>query len=172
MGAALGAGSFVLTPAGPVRADRLKVGDRIVTADHGALPVRWLRAQTMPGFGSLTPVRLRAPYFGARADLVVAPNAHVLMRGAEVEYLFGEDEVLVQARLLTGGSLAMPETRRPLVGFVALGFERHEVIFVDGCGVATVPLGPKMRLARRVLQGYEVVPLLAMRDRARNPAVA
>jgi hypothetical protein len=172
MGAALGSGSFVLTPAGQVRADRLKVGDRVVTADRGARPLRWVRAQTMPGFGSLTPVRLRAPYFGACADLVVAPNAHVLMRGAEVEYLFGEDEVLVQARLLTGGNLAMPETRRALVGFVALGFERQEVIFVDGCGVGTVPLGPRARLARRVLQGYEVVPLLAMRDRARNPSAA
>lgn len=172
MGAALGSGSFVLTPSGPVRADRLTVGDGVITADHGAQPVRWMRAQTMPGFGSLTPVRLRAPYFGACADLVVAPNTHVLMRGAEVEYLFGEDEVLVQARLLTGGGLAMPETRRPLVGFVALGFERQEVIFVDGCGVGTVPIEPTARLARRVLQGYEVVPLLAMRDRARNPAVA
>lgn len=172
MGAALGAGSFVLTPSGAVRADRLKLGDLVMTADHGAQPVRWMRAQAMPGFGSLTPVRLRAPYFGAHTDLVMAPNAHVLMRGAEVEYLFGEDEVLVQARLLTRGSLAVPETRRPLVGFVALGFERQEVLFVDGCGVATVPMGPQVQLARRALQGYEVVPLLAMRDRARNPAAA
>ena len=100
----------------------------------------------------------------------MAPNALVQLHGAEVEYLFGEDEVLVQARHLAGSIMALPETRRPLVGFVALGFGRPELLQLGRCGLCSAPQSARLPLPRRVLQAYEVIPLLAMRDRARNPA--
>ncbi len=167
MGAALGAGCPVETPAGPVRADALRPGDLVLTEDHGAQAVAFVRRQAMPGFGSLTPVRLRGPYFGLPGDLIVAPHTLVRLGGAEVEYLFGEDEVLVQARHLSGTVMALPETRRPLIGFVALGLARPDLLRVGRCGLCSVAPSVRLPLPRRVLQAYEVVPLLAMRDRAR-----
>lgn len=170
MGAALGAGCLVQTPAGPVRADALRPGDLVLTEDHGAQAVAFVRRQAMPGFGSLTPVRLRGPYFGMAGDLIVAPNTLVQLRGAEVEYLFAEDEVLVQARHLSGNVMALPETRRPLIGFVALGFARPELLRVGFCTLCSAAPSVRLPLPRRVLQAYEVIPLLAMRDRARTAA--
>jgi hypothetical protein len=171
LGVAIGAASPVQVPGGAVRADELRLGDEVLTADHGARPVRWLRKFSLPCAGSLTPIRLRAPYFGVQADLIVAPNQRVRVAGAEVEYLFGEDEVLVQAHRLLGGSFAVPEARRPLADFVTLGFERPEVFFAGGCGLGSLPLGGGAP-ARRELHAYEAATLLASRDRVRNPLAA
>lgn len=104
LGVAIGASSPVRVPGGTVRAGDLRLGDSVLTADHGAQPDRWLRKASLPCAGSLTPIRLRAPCFSARADLIVAPYQRVRVAGAGVEYLFGEDEVLIQAHRLLGGT--------------------------------------------------------------------
>ncbi|MGL4309429.1 MAG: Hint domain-containing protein, partial [Paracoccaceae bacterium] len=79
----------VLTPDGYTRIDRLSAGDKVITHDGRAAPVRWTGLLRMPAAGSFRPVRLRAPFFGQSADLIVAPYQRVLLAGPDIEYLLG-----------------------------------------------------------------------------------
>lgn len=184
----------VRTPTGMVRLDRLRPGDLVATRDHGALPVRWIGGIEMPARGSFAPVRLRAPFFGNRSDLVVSAQQKVMMAGAEVEYLFGEDEVTVEAGRLVDGLTALAERRRSLVRYYSVLLDHHAVLDVDGGGVESLfvaagrsdsapeygwlrdSLKPVMlpthtHPALPCLRGYEAATLLAMRHQGRNPVL-
>lgn len=161
----------IATPAGLRLAGTLRPGDLVLTADGGAQPIRQARRMEMPSRGSYTPVLLRAPYFCPAADLLVSADQLVALRGAEVEYLFGEEEVLAEARLLVDGRSALPDTRRALAACVALELPAPDLILSAGLAFAvTGPSGGAP--ARRRLLGYEAAPLLALlgRDRAGRAA--
>ncbi|PKP73475.1 MAG: hypothetical protein CVT84_13345 [Alphaproteobacteria bacterium HGW-Alphaproteobacteria-6] len=88
------------TPEGPRPIRTIRPGDRVLTADAGAQPVLWQGGVRVPACGSFRPVRIEAPGFARRDDLVALPDQRIAMSGAEVEYLCGEDEVLVPAHHL------------------------------------------------------------------------
>ena len=131
----------VETPEGPKMIDRLKPGDLIQTQDHGPQPVRWVGAREVPARGQFQPIRLRAPYFGLTRDLLVAPEQCLLIGGAEVEYLFGEEEVLVQARHLVNGVSALWEKSGPTVELYHVLLDEHEVIQIAGCQLESLYVG-------------------------------
>ncbi len=178
IGSTLSAGAMVPTPGGPVMAGDIVPGDLVQTVDHGAQPLRWCRRVERPAMGAWTPVRLRAPYYGAGHDLLVGPGTRLVMSGTEVDYLFAEDEVMARARHLVDGRAALFETRRPVVAQVALMFDRHEVLDIDGCRVETMYRGSEPgtgahgAIARRELHAFEAVSLTAMREASRNPMAA
>ena len=66
-------------------------------------------------------------------DLFVAAQQRVALAGAEVEYLFGEDEVLVEARHLVNGQSALWERPRPMVRYYSLLLDGAAVIDAAGC---------------------------------------
>ena len=185
----------VATPYGPRRIDTLAPGDLVLTADSGPQPVRCLARFDVPARGAYTPIRLRAPYFGNHSDLIVAPLQRIALRGAEVEYLFGEDEVLVEARRLVNGRSAVFERHRALARYYAVLLDSHALIDTDGCLQESLsagqfaatsghwPASPLASLAaalhpahrhpaRPELRGYEAATLQAMRDQMGNPAAA
>ena len=185
----------VQTPLGVRRIDSLHAGDLVQTHNHGALPIRWIGSAEMPARGSFAPVRLRAPFFGNRSDLVVSAHQRVVMSGAEVEYLFGEDEVVVAAGRLVDGLTALIERRRTLVRFHSVLLDHHALLDLDGGSVETLfvsagrsLLAPEYgwlrdRLAPEALpvhakpalptlRSYEAATLLAMRQQGRNPLAA
>ena len=185
LGAAVCGATPIDTPDGPVRADRLRPGDLIVTRDNGARPLISTGCIELPTHGSFTPVRLRAPYFARSHDLIVAPEQHIALSGAEVEYLFGDEEVLVAARGLVNGRSALYEARRPMIDYTMLRLDRNEVIFAADCPVECpaaedpvaldLPVGPAPTPdapTLRVLRGYEAVTLQHMRDRVDDPRAA
>ncbi|WP_146010265.1 Hint domain-containing protein [Acidimangrovimonas sediminis] len=161
----ISAGLPVLTPSGHVRADSLHPGDLVETAMHGMLPLRSVTRIHLPAQGSFTPVRLRTPYFGIGHDLIVSPGQRVALSGAEVEYLFGEEEVLVAARHLVNGRSAVHETRRPFVTYLSLGFEVPTAILAMEC-LLECPADPAItgRADLRDLERYEAVTLQHMRE--------
>lgn len=185
----------VMTPRGLRPLATLAPGDLVQTWDAGPQPVLWVGRFDLPARGSYMPIRLRAPYFGNRADLIVAPNQRIALRGAEVEYLFGEDEVLVAARWLVDGRAAVHERDRARVRYASLLLAPHSLLQTDGClqeslhiaDLATRPtlmfctalalLDPSHlpvhdRPVRRALQFYEAATLMALRSQARNPLAA
>jgi len=187
--------TLVRTPAGMKRLDSLRPGDLVATREHGALPLRWIGGIEMPARGSFAPVRLRAPFFGNRSDLVVSVNQKVMLSGAEVEYLFGEDEVTVEAGRLVDGRTALAERRRSLVRFYSVLLDHHALLDADGGGVESlfvaanrsdqspeygwlrdslkpVALPSHPHPALLALRGYEAVTLLAMRRQGCNPVAA
>ncbi len=160
----------VETDRGPVAAGHLRPGDMIWTIDDGFMPLRALQRFELPACGSFAPVLLRAPFFGAEHDLLISADQHVALEGAEVEYLFGEDEVLVPAGAMVDGRTALSEQRRSVAGSVALVFDLPALIAADGCILLAdtqTDTSP-----RRKLEPYEVLTLMALMGRSGHRRVA
>ncbi|MBK46122.1 MAG: hypothetical protein CMN20_12630 [Roseovarius sp.] len=149
---------------GHARAGDLRRGALVRAAGGGLVPVLQAVARTVPAAGSLAPVRLRAPYFGLRADIVVAPHQRLVIRGSDVEYLFGSEAVLVPARHLVNGFSAVPAGSGPLVRYHGLILPEHEEIEAAGSITESLYLG-RMRRNREAV----AMSLLAGFDRARLP---
>ncbi len=166
----LGVATPVMTRRGAVAAGALQPGDRVMTRDHGAAALIAVTRVQVPGRGTMAPIRLRAPYFGALGDMLVSPDQPVLVTGPEAEYLFGEEEVLVLARHLADGQMAVADSRRAVAQGVVLDLGMAEVVEADGCGLAMA--GPEgMAPARRVLDAFEALPLRNAMQRVQRRAV-
>lgn len=170
LGRGLGADAMVLTPAGHVAAARLKAGDMVVTRDRGAQPVRAAGVVEQPAYGANVPVILRANYLGARLDLRLLPRQRIAMAGAEVEYLFGEDEVLVEAGYFVDDRTVMRGGEGGAMRLAYVLLDEPELICANGCWVESPWPGADAagqgRAARRVLKAYEARTLAALRQRA------
>jgi hypothetical protein len=158
------------TPRGPVMAGRLKPGDLVCTADGGLLPLRRVTSMVLPACGSFAPVILRAPFFGASKDILVSSDQMVALSGSEVEYLFGEDEVLVEAASLIDGKSALAEQRRAVASVLMLEFDYPAQIIADGCSLLAAR--PGAAAPRRILHPYETLTLMALLGRAGHRRVA
>ena len=154
----------IATIAGERRAGDLRRGDMLVTDSGAAVPVLRTVSRTVPALGSFRPVRLRAPYFGLRADIVVAPQQRLVIGGSQVEYMFGREAVLVPAQYLVNGVSALYATGPDLVSYSHVLLPGHEAIMAAGCAVESLYVG---RLRRKPAQLERSV--LAQADRARLP---
>lgn len=125
------AGTMVATPDGHRPVEQIAAGDRVLTLDDGAKPVRWTGRRRVPASGSLTPVRIKAGAFGSHDDLVVSPQHRILFRGGAAEMLFGETEVLVPAGYLVDGQ-TVQSVPGDTVEYVHLLFDDHQVVFANG----------------------------------------
>lgn len=109
----LAQGSVIETARGPVLARDLRLGDRVMTRDHGLQPVRWIGSSTVmyddqdhpePDAPRLGPVRIRAGAQGSSAEagnLILAPGQRILARNPLNELLFATPEVMASAGDLT-----------------------------------------------------------------------
>lgn len=170
----IGALTPVATPRGPVEAGRLRAGD-VVLCCEGHRRVRSVRQAAMPLGDVVAPVLLRAPYFARCSDLVVSPDQPVVLHGAVVEYLFGEDAVLAEARQLVDGRTALPvadigavtdcalvpgQVGAGRAGAVILALDRGGSVLADSCALAMPgPQGNRPRL----LCAYEAAAYLSHR---------
>lgn len=125
------------TPEGerPIRA--IRPGDRVLTADAGPQPVLWQGGSRVPACGSFRPVRLEAPYYSRRDDLVALPAQRIALSGAEVEYLCGEAEVLMPAHRLG----ALTETGADTIMWHGLLLAGHHLIRSQGQWLSSLHLG-------------------------------
>lgn len=132
-------GVRILTPKGHRAVENLRVGDLVITKDHGERPLRWIGRRSFCGQGALAPIRFEKRAIGNRRAFMVSPQHRMLLTGWRAELFFGEDEILVAARHLVDGhgiTVAPCET----VDYIHLMFDEHEVIFAEG--VATESLHP------------------------------
>ena len=154
----------VETSLGAVAAAHLLPGAIIMTADHGPLPLLARRNLTLPARGSFAPVLLRAPFFGVRQDLLVSADQLIAVTGAEAEYLFGEEAVLMRAGDMVDGRTALSDQRRAVIGSVDLDLGRPALIEADGCLIATGH-HTEADASLRCLHSYEVLTLMALLGR-------
>lgn len=154
----------VRTPQGYRKAWDLRRGDVVSTSDVGVVPVLHTLRRTVPAFGSFSPVRLRAPYFGLRQDIVVAPHQRLMISGSQVEYMFGVERVLVPACHLVNGRAALRETGHHLVSYCHLLLPGHECIDAAGTRIESLNIG-RIRRRKAVLEAS----LLASFDRSTLP---
>jgi len=137
---ALASGAVVPTAHGPCAVDRLRAGTEVITVSGAALPLRWLERRARLCLGRQAPVLLRAPYFGLDHDICVTPESRVMRSGPAVEYLFGEERVLVRAGDMIASRGAYRDRRRPVRVFHHLMCDDHACVAIDGCGVETALL--------------------------------
>jgi len=154
----------VATPLGYRPVGQLRRGDTVLTAKGETVPVLHRIDREVPARGTQRPIRLRAPYFGLKQDIEVAPDQRLVIRGSEVEYLFGHEAVLVPARHLAGASAAMPTFRAGTVRYCQVLLPDHEVLDAAGTAAESLYIG-RIRRKRRLL----AASLLADLDQAYLP---
>lgn len=140
----------IQTPDGMKPAGEFKRGDLITSLNGDAIPVLQVLRKTLPARGSFQPVRLRAPYFGLTQDIVVTPEARLVVGGTQVEYLFGSENVLVPVKHLTSAASASFEGDHNLVTYVQLLLPDHEPIVAGGTAIESLSIG-RMRRKKQLL---------------------
>lgn len=154
-------GTLINTTRGPVAIEDLTPGNRVVTAEHGPMPVRWVGSMTlaMPHNSidqePTTLTRIMADAFGIgrpMADLLAGPGARILTRPRNMRGNPDTDQVLTPARSLSDGIQAITITPQHPVTVFHLCLRRHSTITANGLEVESFhpgidferPLGPTM----------------------------
>ncbi|WP_299684753.1 Hint domain-containing protein [uncultured Tateyamaria sp.] len=147
----------IATPTGYRDAGTLRRGDVVITDRGETSTVLHTVRYSVPARGSFAPVRLHAPYFGLQRDIVVAPEQRLVLRGSEVEYIFGQEAVLVPARHLVNGYAASWRPTQSVAEYVQVILPRHEALLAAGTAVESLYIGRIRRkpelLAASVLAG-------------------
>lgn len=174
----------ILTPEGYRAIQNLRKGDLVLDDRGQAHPIRWVGHRDVPARGRFRPVRLFAPYFGLIRDIVVSPEQRLVVRGAEVEYLFGEEAILTEASTLVATNFAAPEPVGATFRYYHVLLDHHETLIAAGAEVESlfignlgdlpataattvlnhVPAGElplHRKLAHRALRNFEAVTLRA-----------
>lgn len=146
----LTAGARVETPVGPVRMDRLRRGDLVLTLDSGPQPIRWIgkrrhRFEERPHPGQ--PIRIDKGAFGPglpRRDLILSPNHRVLLKTEASHALHDPLGALAPAKALTRLPHVRRLTGRREITYFNLLLPRHEVIIADGIAVESLFPGPEV----------------------------
>lgn len=126
------AGTWIDVVGGRKRVESLEIGDLIVTADHGAQPVRWIGRTLRRATGPNAPIEIPANQFGAHDRLIVSPNHRILVRSPEVELSLGENEALICAKHLEKVGLARSLEDDKLVLYIHILLDQHEIIRSNG----------------------------------------
>ncbi|SEQ17098.1 Hint domain-containing protein [Thalassovita taeanensis] len=154
----------VLTSWGYRAAHQITRGDLLRGPDGGTTPVLATVRRTVPARGAFRPVRLRAPYFGLQQDIVVAPGQLLRLDGSDVDYLFGQQAVLVPAGHLVNGVSAMYCDGGDTVTYSQFVLPGNEPVVAAGAPLETLFLG---RMRRK--PAHVAASLLAGYDRSRLP---
>jgi len=137
----LATGTPVLTKSGYRGIETLCPDDSIVTADGVLRQVRRVCTREVPARGQFCPIRLYAPYLGLMQDVVVAPEQRILVRGAEVEYLFNEEAVLVEARALRHTNFTEPQPVDRTIRYHQIVLDEHAMLQVAGASMESLFVG-------------------------------
>ncbi|THD81519.1 hypothetical protein E7811_16560 [Aliigemmobacter aestuarii] len=148
-------GTRIATPEGWRQVETLQAGDRILTRDDGAQPIRWVGGGQVMASEAALPVLIEAGALGNRHDLRVSGQHLMLLDGIDCELLFGEGEVLAAAKDLVGLPGITAETRPRMVGYYHLLLDHHHIIEAEGAGAETLHPGP---------QALQSLPRRAMAD--------
>ena len=149
----------IATPWGYRRADTLLRGDTVYTHGGEVVPVLHTVTRTVPARGSFAPIRLRAPYYGLKQDIVVAPDQRVVIDGPEVEYMFNQESVLTPARHLVNGFAALDAHCGPTIAYTQVILPGHETMMVANAPLESLFVGRIRRnmpqLEASVLNGID-----------------
>ena len=141
----------IATPMGYRSLDSLKRGDLVLTAEGISVPVLHVVRRTVPTVGSFHPIRLRAPYFDLQQDIDVAPSQRLVISGSEVEYLFGQQSVLVPAQHLVATHTAyQPKACVSETTYMQLILPDHAAPLAAGAVVESLFIGRLRRDRKRL----------------------
>lgn len=137
----LAGSSQVDTPKGTVALSDLKIGDLVTTPGNGVAQIRWIGSTLVPAKGSFKPICLRAPYYNLHEDLFMSGDQRLLQSGCEVEYLFGEEGVLVNSVDLIDGTSVLYAKTPDVIRYYHVLLDRHDIINVNGSWMESFQIG-------------------------------
>jgi len=126
--------------------EELAVGDRVLTRDHGAQPVRWIGRQTVRAAGAYAPVVITRDTLGNAADLILSQHQRLFVYQRGADRVTETAEMLVKARLLVDED-AVFIRKGGFVDYFTLVFDAHEVIYAECIPVESLELSPDTRAA-------------------------
>ena len=133
-------GTLIRTDRGERAVEDLAVGDRIITADHGAQEIRWIGAREVAAKDNFAPICVARGALGNDRDLWLSPQHRVLISGDKARLLFGKDEALVAVKALVNDRDILVKPGGTVEYFHIL-LDRHEVIFANGAAAESLYLG-------------------------------
>lgn len=132
--AALARGTCLMLACGtPCPVERLSPGDRLLTRDRGAQPLRAVLRARVRAAGEMAPVVVAPGTIGNAGELALSPWHRLLLRRMD------GTEALVQARSLTDGD-RIRQREGGFVDYHAPLFDRHEMLFAEGLAVESLCL--------------------------------
>ncbi len=135
------AGTQILTPSGEVPVERLQPGDRVITLDHGAQPVRWVAQRTVLARGKFLPVEFKPGALGNDRPLFVSQQHRMLLSNPLAELYFGSHQVFAHALHLINHADVVAADHFKLVTFCQFAFDDHEIVFANGARAESLFLG-------------------------------
>lgn len=131
-------GSGILTPEGEVPVENLRTGDLVMTADDGPMPIRWIsctRHQWPGASDKFRPILIQRGALGSgrpHRDLAVSPQHRMLLRGNDVEIMFGDREVLAPSKGLVGGKGIRWMKGKRAATYYHILLDRHCILKAEG----------------------------------------
>lgn len=134
-------GTLIKTTTGPVAVEDLLPGMKIVTCEHGPMPLLWLGAMTLvPDAEGTVPQNRRITRIMGDAlgmgrpmmDVMAGPGARLLSRPLGLRDSFGGEQVLTPARDLADGMSVVEITPAHPVTVFHIALRRHSTICAGG----------------------------------------
>lgn len=142
----------IATPFGVQRADRLRVGDPVLTLDGGVQRLVWVGKKYLPSGCGQGPIEFEAGALGNDMPLRVSPMHRVLVRSPMAELLFGSHEVFVPAKIWSVVGRATHCAEAP-VTYVHLMCHDHQVLWAQGVGCESLLASDMAQSVDRELAG-------------------
>ena len=116
---------------GETRVEDLRPGDRILTRDHGAQPLRFIGRATLRATGVFAPVVIPQGVLGNSGALIVSQQHRMFLYQRRRLPGLPTAELLVQARHLVDHETVFIR-EGGFVDWFSLVFDRHEIIYAEG----------------------------------------
>lgn len=124
-------GTLIATLKGEKPVEQLRVGDKVITRDIGATPIKWIGRRTVPAVGNLAPIMIEAGALGNHTDLIVSPQHRMFLSDANAELFFGENHVLIPAKHMVNGS-SIYRLEGGKVEYWHMMFDTHQIVYSNG----------------------------------------
>lgn len=139
------AGTLIKTRNGEIPVEGLRPGAEVLTMDVGYKPVlqvgfRHLSAGGLKASPELRPIRIHAGALGVNqpaTDLILSPLSRVMLRLEPAQQMFGESEILTEAKHLLDMEGVEVAEELPEVTYWHFLLDGHQVAFSDGAPTET-----------------------------------
>lgn len=116
---------MIRTQVSCVSVETLAVRDLVWTQHSGFQAIEWMNATTIKTNADTAPIRFDTGTFGNDVRLSVSPNHRIYCSGQQAQFLFGCDDVLIEAKHFIGQAgvdVTAPET----VTYYHFMFDSHQ----------------------------------------------
>ncbi|MEL6243074.1 MAG: Hint domain-containing protein [Pseudomonadota bacterium] len=128
------------------RIEDLSVGDRVLTRDDGAQPIRWIGESTVRAVGDFAPIRIKAGALNNASDLILSPDHRLFIYQRQDALGLGRSEILIKARHLVNGSSVVVD-EGGFVDYFLLLFDTHQIIYAEGIAAESMLIDMNTRPA-------------------------